>query len=71
MRVDRNQALHIARQDALTAYRDLDAYDVTIEMQHRNWKIDYTPKNKATQGGGPQYLIDGDTGEILSKRYEQ
>lgn len=71
MRVDKNQALNIARQDARTAYRDLDAYDVTIELQDGNWKVDYELKDKKARGGGPHYIISGDTGEILSKRYEQ
>ena len=71
MQVDKNQALNIARQDALIAYRNLDNYKVTIELQDGNFKVDYELKDKEAQGGGPHYIISGDTGEILSKRYEQ
>jgi len=71
MQVDKNLASNIARQDAQLAYRDLDAYEVTVELQGANWKIDYELRNKKAQGGGPHYVISGDTGEILSKRYEQ
>lgn len=71
MQVDKNQALNIARQDALTVYRDLDHYEVIIELHDGNWKVDYELKNREANGGGPHYIISGDTGEILSKRYEQ
>ena len=71
MQVDKNQALNIVRQDALTVYRDLDQYEVIIELQDGNWKVDYELKDKEAHGGGPHYIISGDTGEILSKRYEQ
>ncbi|SNS14060.1 hypothetical protein SAMN06893096_102196 [Geodermatophilus pulveris] len=71
MQVGRDHALRIAREDALTAYRDLDAYDVTCEMQGEGWKIDYTPKDQRARGGGPHYVISGDSGDIVSKRYEQ
>ena len=70
MRVDRDQALRIARDDALTVYRDLDTYDVSCHMVGESWQIDYEPKGGA-RGGGPHYVVSGDSGEILSKRYEQ
>jgi hypothetical protein len=71
MKVDKNQALNIARQDALSVYRDLDYYEVTIELHEGSWKVDYELKDREALGGGPHYIISGNTGEILSKRYEQ
>jgi hypothetical protein len=71
MRINKRKALDIAQDEARSAYRDLDPYEVTIELRDGNWKIDYELKDRQAQGGGPHYLISGDTGEVLSKRYEQ
>ena len=71
MAVDRKTALAIAHDDARRQYRDLSIYDVSIERSGRNWKIDYTLRDRRFQGGGPHYLISGDTGEIVFRRYEQ
>lgn len=71
MHVDEQQAANIARQDAQSAYRDLGAYEVTVTIEGGNWKVDYELKDRKSQGGGPHYIISGQTGAILSKRYEQ
>ena len=70
-KIEKEQALEIARRDALLAYRDLNPYDVRIELRDGNWKIDYELRDKRAQGGGPHYVISAETGAILSKRYEQ
>ena len=71
MKIDKQEALKIAKDDALVQYRDLSIYDVMIELDDENWKIDYVLKNKDLQGGGPHYLISSETGEIVWRRYEQ
>jgi hypothetical protein len=70
-KIEKEQALEIARRDALLVYRDLKPYDVGIELRDGNWNIDYQLRDKKAQGGGPHYVISAETGAILSKRYEQ
>jgi hypothetical protein len=71
MNVDKEGALKIAHDDASTQYRDLSIYDVTIELEGENWKIEYELKNKNSRGGGPHYLISAETGTIVKKTYYQ
>jgi hypothetical protein len=66
-----DQALAVAHADALAAYRDLSPFRIEIVQSDQGWKIDYEIQNPATKGGGPHYIIDVETGEIVSKRYEQ
>jgi uncharacterized membrane protein YkoI len=66
-----DQALRIARTDAESAYRDLSMYRIAISLEEQGWLVDYELKDPNLQGGGPHYVIDAETGEILSKRYEQ
>ncbi|MDH3717695.1 MAG: hypothetical protein OES79_06185 [Planctomycetota bacterium] len=66
-----DQALKIARTDAESAYRDLTIYRIAIALEENGWLVDYELKDPQLQGGGPHYVIDARTGEILSKRYEQ
>jgi hypothetical protein len=66
-----DQALKIARADAQAVYRDLSIYRTSISLEENGWVIDYELKDLELQGGGPHYLIDGETGEILWKRYDQ
>jgi hypothetical protein len=69
--IDKDEALKIAKTDAARQYRDLSVYDVMIELNNGNWKVDYELKDKDSQGGGPHYLISITTGKIVSFRYEQ
>lgn len=71
MKIDKQTALKIAHEDASIQYRNLSIYDITIELVNGHWKVDYTLKDKNSQGGGPHYLIATDTGIIVSRRYEQ
>ncbi len=66
-----DQALGIARTDAESAYRDLSIYRIAVSLEENGWLVDYELKDPELQGGGPHYVIDARTGEILSKRYEQ
>jgi hypothetical protein len=69
--IDRDEALRIARDDARTVYRDLDAYTETAELADGVWAVDYELADTGAQGGGPHYRISAASGEILDKRYEQ
>ena len=42
-----------------------------IRRDDDGWHIDYELKNPRLNGGGPHYVIDATTGEIISKKYYQ
>ncbi len=67
----RDQALKIAQTDAQSVYRDLSIYRICISLEEGRWFVDYELKDAELQGGGPHYVIDAASGEILSKRYDQ
>ncbi len=71
MKVTREEALRIAQADAEVAYGDLSAYAVSAEQVGETWRITYRPSDPYTVGGGPNYVISGDTAQILEKVYEQ
>ena len=69
--VTSDQALRVARLDAEGAYRDLSRYYARVSLEADGWHVDYDLKDQRARGGGPHYVIDALTGQILSKRYEQ
>jgi hypothetical protein len=66
-----DQALTIAQADAANAYRDLSPYRIQLVLEDDGWHVDYELNNPRLKGGGPHYVIDAQTGTIVSKRYEQ
>ncbi|HYV38207.1 MAG TPA: hypothetical protein VE988_21155 [Gemmataceae bacterium] len=66
-----DQALQIARLDAERAYDDMARFRIQIALEKDGWHIDYYLKNPNVNGGGPQYLINAMTGDIISKKYYQ
>ena len=70
-RLSSDEVLRIARSDAERAYRDLSAYRISLALEDDGWHVDYELKNPRLNGGGPHYVIDACSGEIVSKRYEQ
>jgi hypothetical protein len=66
-----DQALAIAQADAARVYRDLSVYRIQIVLEDDGWHVDYQLKNPRLKGGGPHYIIDAQTGAVISKRYEQ
>ena len=66
-----DQALAIAQADAGRVYRDLSPYRIQLVLEDDGWHVDYELKDPELKGGGPHYLIDAQTGTIVSKRYEQ
>ena len=65
------KALGVAQTDALIAYRDLSPYRIKLALEPDGWHVDYELKDTNHKGGGPHYIINLFTGEIVSKRYEQ
>jgi hypothetical protein len=66
-----DQALQCARLDGEKVYGDLNLYRISIMLEPDGWHIDYDLKDQTLDGGGPHYVIDASSGNILSKRYEQ
>ena len=66
-----DQALHVARLDAEKVYGDLDGFRIMISLEADGWHIDYELKDPTLEGGGPHYVIDATSGNIVAKRYEQ
>jgi hypothetical protein len=66
-----DQILAIAHADATRSYRDLSRCRIHLTLEADGWHLSYDLKDPNLKGGGPNYLIDGHTGAILSKRYEQ
>jgi hypothetical protein len=69
--VPSDRALAVARLDAEKAYRNLLAFRISITLEPDGWHVDYDLRDPMGAGGGPHYVIDPVSGEMLSKRYEQ
>jgi hypothetical protein len=65
------EILRIAYQDAESAYGDLTEYRITLTPQDQGWHVDFELKNPRLNGGGPHYIIDPTSGQIVWKKYEQ
>ena len=68
--VSREDALAIARRDAIEAYSSLESYEITVCELSRVWRVVYSLRS-GLDGGGPEYLIDTRTGQIVDKKYYQ
>ena len=69
-----HEALAICHADGLLAYDRLHHYTVEIFLEKDGWHVMYGIKQRngsRVVGGGPHYVIDSNTGEILSKKYYQ
>lgn len=65
--VDANMALDIAKKDAAQDFRSLDHFKISVAEDAKGWRVTFEPKDPRANGGGPQYIIDSTTGEILEK----
>ena len=63
--------LRVAHEDAQAAYRDLSGFKITLLRCPDGWHVDYDLTDPLSAGGGPHYVIDPNTGDILTRRYEQ
>ena len=66
-----DRILAIAQADASTVYQNLAAYRIHLVLESDGWHVDYELSDPRLKGGGPHYVLDAHTGEIISKRYEQ
>jgi hypothetical protein len=66
-----DEILGIAYRDAIRAYRDLTPYRLTMFLEQDGWHVDFELKDSGAVGGGPHYIIDPQSAEIVHKRYEQ
>jgi hypothetical protein len=70
--IPEEKAIEIARNDAETAYEDLSQFTVTTTFDGTNWHVKYVlDRDEVVDGGGPEYVISGESGEILEKKYWQ
>jgi len=71
-RISRDQAIAIAERDAIVAYPRLHdgRYDLKVGFDAGRWHVAWELK-PGIVGGGPTYVIDAESGEILQKSYEQ
>ena len=60
-----------AGQDAQTAYGDLSEFKITLCRFPDGWHVDYDLTDPLAAGGGPHYVIDPESGDIVTRRYEQ
>lgn len=66
-----DEVLRIARVDADRVYRDLSRFVIRMAREADGWHVDFDLKDAAARGGGPHYVIDSESGAIVTKRYEQ
>ena len=66
-----DEVLRVARLDADRAYRDLARFVIRIAQEPDGWHVDFDLKDATARGGGPHYVIDPESGVIVTKRYEQ
>ena len=69
-----DRILAIAHADAVQAYRDpLTRYRIELHLEPNGWVVEYHFRGDGRfhTGGGPHYVIDATTGEIISKKYYQ
>src|SRR5207245_3818491 len=69
--ISSHEALRIARLDAEEAYGHLADFRIEILLERDGWHINYWLKDPNLNGGGPHYVIESNTGAIVSKKYFQ
>ena len=70
-RLASDEVLRVARLDAERVYRDLARFVIRIAWEPDGWHVDFDLKDAMARGGGPHYIIDPESGVIVTKRYEQ
>jgi hypothetical protein len=66
-----DEVLRVARLDAERVYRDLSRFVIRIARETDGWHVDFDLQDTTARGGGPHYVIDPESGIIVTKRYEQ
>lgn len=68
--ISRETAVLIAKGDAIQSYT-LSDYNIIVHEQPKAWRVVFDLKNPAWTGGGPDYLIDKKTGNVLNATYNK
>jgi hypothetical protein len=66
--ISRETAILIAKGDAIENYT-VSSYEIIADEQPGGWRIIFKLKDPGVTGGGPDYLIDKQTGKILHATY--
>jgi len=66
----KEQAIEIAKKDAIIAYKDIKSFEIVVSESKKKWYIKFQLE-KGLDGGGPEYVISKKTGKILKKTYWQ
>jgi hypothetical protein len=66
--ISKETAILIAKGDASQAYT-LSAYNISTYEQPTTWRVVFDLREPGVDGGGPDYLIDKETGKILNATY--
>jgi hypothetical protein len=66
-----DQILRVARLDAEKVYDDLSRFRINLALASDAWHVDFELVDPQMNGGGPHYIVDAASGEIVSKCYEQ
>ncbi len=71
--ISRQQAIVIAEADAVPMYglARLNSLMLKAVLHEDGWHIEYQQWRPRHTGGGPHYVIDATTGDIVSKKYYQ
>jgi hypothetical protein len=65
------EVLRIAHEDAQAVYHDLSGFKITLTPCPDGWHVDFDLTDHLSAGGGPHYVIEPTSGDILARRYEQ
>jgi hypothetical protein len=69
--ISEKDAIQIATKDATKLWTTLDMFEMTVTELPGSWRVEFELRNKRLNGGGPSYVIDKETGKILSKIINQ
>lgn len=70
--ISKKEAIGIAKDDAESTYADLSNYKITATIKDMKWHVKYELNgDEPVNGGGPEYVISAERGEILEKKYWQ
>ncbi|MEF8885635.1 MAG: hypothetical protein V5A44_11005, partial [Haloarculaceae archaeon] len=59
-----------AEQATVVLSESCPGVTVTADFDGTNWHVEYRPVENIA-GGGPEYVISGETGDIVDKNYWQ
>ena len=75
--ISKEQVIEIAKQAVVKEplaqeLQDILKYDIIAELSEDGWHVVYISKTIGQLGGGaPEYIIDANTGIIISKHYQR